>query len=615
MVTKRFSSSQLLSLDLGTVLALIFLPLVGYSQVWTDTDSLEQAYMQKQYAQEEKLSVLKYLARHHESNDKKIYYSEQLIIASEEMDSVQREFEGYISRGHALINKGEFTVALDDYFSASKIANEIGNDENLAVVNLTIAGVYSRLGNHKKASEYYIRSAELLENNDRIKFGYSLFNLGEQYLLLQNLDSAMFYYNLANPIFEDKNDLMGMAYTRGSKAKVYALKGEDDLALKNLKEAIASLEELDDYFNAICEFQLSISDIHLKRGDVQAAEKNALLSLELGRKHELKPEIRDAYLQLSKIYEQSGQKDLAFTNYQNYVQLKDSLVNISSVRQLAEMRTDFELAQKQLEVDLLNTQKRTQRIIMYSLGFVVILIALFYRKISQEKSRSDLLLLNILPTKTAKELKEKGKVKARKFEEVTVMFTDFEAFTRHSQDLTPEKLVKSVDHYFSAFDKIIEKYHLEKIKTIGDAYMCTGGLIRKGPLEPVKVIRAAFEIVDFVQEVRKSAKDDITHFSIRIGINTGPVVGGVVGTKKFAYDIWGDTVNVAARMETNSEAGRINISENTYQLVKDEFNCDYRGEIDVKNKGMMKMYFVHGPKGSESENKSISVEKKSSVEA
>jgi class 3 adenylate cyclase len=195
------------------------------------------------------------------------------------------------------------------------------------------------------------------------------------------------------------------------------------------------------------------------------------------------------------------------------------------------------------------------------------------------------------------------------------MFTDFQAFTQHSQNLTPEKLVKSVDHFFSAFDKIIEKYHLEKIKTIGDAYMCTGGLIRKGPQEPLKVIRAAFEIIDFVEQAQQSDSEDIAHFSIRIGINTGPVVGGVVGTKKFAFDIWGDTVNVAARMESNSVAGKINISENTYQLVRESFECEYRGEIDVKNKGMMKMYFVHGPKESANRHKENTVDKKTAVKA
>ena len=139
---------------------------------------------------------------------------------------------------------------------------------------------------------------------------------------------------------------------------------------------------------------------------------------------------------------------------------------------------------------------------MYSLGLFLVLAVMFYKRISKEKDRSDLLLLNILPHNTAKELKENGKVKARKFDAVTVMFTDFQAFTRYSQDLSPEKLVKSVDYFFSAFDKIIGKYGLEKIKTIGDAYMCAGGIVAEGPLEPVKMIHAAFEILEFVHRER-----------------------------------------------------------------------------------------------------------------
>jgi class 3 adenylate cyclase len=228
--------------------------------------------------------------------------------------------------------------------------------------------------------------------------------------------------------------------------------------------------------------------------------------------------------------------------------------------------------------------------------------------IEAEKDRSENLLLNILPKETAEELKEKGRVEAKQFESVTVLFTDFKGFTRSSQNLSPSKLVKSVDYYFSKFDKIIEKYGLEKIKTIGDAYMCAGGLPFPTPGHPKKMILAATEIAAFVEEVKRSGDDSIVHFDIRIGINTGPVVAGVVGTKKFAYDIWGDTVNVAARMESNSEPGRVNISEYTYELVRDEFKCEYRGEIDVKNKGMMKMYFVEDTREKEiSNDKSLEI--------
>jgi class 3 adenylate cyclase len=184
-------------------------------------------------------------------------------------------------------------------------------------------------------------------------------------------------------------------------------------------------------------------------------------------------------------------------------------------------------------------------------------------------------------------------VQAKKFESVTVLFTDFKGFTHYAHNLSPEELVRSVDYYFSKFDEIMDKYGMEKIKTIGDAYMCAGGLPFPSEDHPIKMIEAAFEIAQFIDESKKLSNGNITHFDVRIGINTGPVVAGVVGIKKFAYDIWGDTVNVASRMESKSEPGRINISENTYKLVKDDFQCEYRGEIDVKNKGMMKMYFVN----------------------
>jgi class 3 adenylate cyclase len=270
---------------------------------------------------------------------------------------------------------------------------------------------------------------------------------------------------------------------------------------------------------------------------------------------------------------------------------------------------EMEVSQKQIELDLANQQKRTQKIVTISTGtalFLIFLLAvgLFRRNIyikrtkaiiEKEKDRSDRLLLNILPEETALELKESGVVKANKFESVTVLFTDFEAFTALAEDVNPEVLVNRLGVYFTAFDDIIEKYNLEKIKTIGDSYMCAGGL--PFPIEDhaIKMVKAAFEILQFVEDAKSGETEDTLSFDMRIGINTGPVVAGVVGSKKFSYDIWGDTVNVASRMETNSETGKVNISEHTFKLVKDEFNCDYRGEIAVKNRGKMKMYFVNRP--------------------
>ncbi len=185
---------------------------------------------------------------------------------------------------------------------------------------------------------------------------------------------------------------------------------------------------------------------------------------------------------------------------------------------------------------------------------------------------------------------------AKKFESATILFSDFKGFTSYAQNLSPEDLVRSVDYYFSKFDQIMDKYDLEKIKTVGDAYLCAGGLPFPTTDHPLKMVEAAFEFVQVMEDMKTNPQPGIVSFDVRIGINTGPVVAGVVGLNKFAYDIWGDTVNVASRMETMSEPGRINISENTYQLIKDVYECEFRGKVDVKNKGKMEMYFVNGKK-------------------
>ena len=266
---------------------------------------------------------------------------------------------------------------------------------------------------------------------------------------------------------------------------------------------------------------------------------------------------------------------------------------------------EVDLLEKEAEIQQL--KEKRQRNLNYASVIALVLIVLlalglyhrynFIKKtnriIEEEKNRSEKLLRNILPEETALELKQRGKVKAQKFESVTVLFTDFKDFTHSSSNLTPENLVRSVDYYFSKFDKVMDKHGLEKIKTMGDAYMCAGGLHFHKADHALKMVQAAFEIGQIMDETKKIAEENIMPYDIRIGIHTGPVVAGVVGTRKFAYDIWGDTVNVASRMESSSEPGKINISEKTYLLIKDSFDCSYRGELEVKNKGMMKMYFVN----------------------
>ena len=215
----------------------------------------------------------------------------------------------------------------------------------------------------------------------------------------------------------------------------------------------------------------------------------------------------------------------------------------------------------------------------------------YYRTIAKEKKKSEILLLNILPAETATELKRSGKVAAIKFDPVTVLFTDFVEFTKFAEHVPPEQLVQSIDFYFRAFDEITTKYNLEKIKTIGDSYMCACGIPTINHTHARSIINAAKEMIAFVEKAL-SSDDGLIHFQIRIGVHTGPVVAGIVGMKKWQYDIWGDTVNIASRMEAMSSQGRINLSETTYTEIKDEFACEHRGEMAVKNHDSINMYFL-----------------------
>lgn len=213
------------------------------------------------------------------------------------------------------------------------------------------------------------------------------------------------------------------------------------------------------------------------------------------------------------------------------------------------------------------------------------------QNLAAEKERSDKLVAEILPEKTADQIKIEGRARWDKYERATVLFSDIQGFTRIAEEMNPEKLIDELDTFFFHFDSVVEKYNIEKIKTIGDAYMAAGGIPNKNSTNPVEVVLAALEMQSYMQQL-KSSRAKI--WDLRIGIHTGPVIAGVVGHKKISYDIWGDTVNTASRMESSGTAGKINISGSTYGLVKDYFICEYRGKLPVKYKGNIDMYYVNG---------------------
>ena len=570
-------------------------------------DSLKTIYWSgKDVANE--LILLSKISESEPNPDSIFKYSNILIRKAAAKNDYLMLHSGYLQKGNAFRLRGTYDKALKEYFTSLDHAIKAENQMSIAKCNIEIGNVYSLNGNSSNAKIYYNRGIKILRGgNDSLSLGGALFNAGDEYLRSGKIDSARILTKESEVIFRKKNYKIGRAYSLGNLGTINAKLGNDFQAEENLNEAITLLRDLNAY-DAVSEFLISLSNVYSEGGDDARATIYASRALEAAKKFGFKNSIADANLRLSELHEKIGDTAKSFGYYKDYITYRDSFRNIKSVREMADLRTDFEVSQKQAEVDLLSQQKRYQKNIVLAtiIALVLLLLLAFglYRRnrfirrtnliIEKEKNRSEHLLLNILPEETAIELKETGKVKAKKFKSVSVLFTDFVGFTHYAENLPPEDLVASVDFYFSKFDKIVEKYGLEKIKTVGDAYMCAGGV--PFPIEDhaVKIVKAALEMLDFVENTKLKKQDARASFNIRIGINSGPLIAGVVGSKKFAYDIWGDTVNMASRMESCSETGKINISGTTYNLVKDDFETEDRGMLEVKNKGMMQMYFVKG---------------------
>ena len=223
-----------------------------------------------------------------------------------------------------------------------------------------------------------------------------------------------------------------------------------------------------------------------------------------------------------------------------------------------------------------------------------------------EKEKSDNLLQNILPLPIIKELKEKGVITPRYFESVTLLFTDFEGFTQLASGMHPESLVNELNVIFKRFDLLITKYGLEKLKTIGDSYMVGGGFPIESKDHAVNVVKAAIEMLNSIEEINNESNHQ---WKMRVGAHSGNIVAGVVGKIKYTYDVWGNTVNLASKMERQSLPGKINITSSTYNLIKDEFDCEFRGSAEIPGNGHIDMYFVIGYKNKSGINEKQTLSK------
>jgi class 3 adenylate cyclase/tetratricopeptide (TPR) repeat protein len=531
--------------------------------------------------------------------------------------------------GAVHFNEGDDPKAIEYYLQSLQVSEDIGDKLRIATALVNIGAVYfNKKVTHDMALQYYLQSLPIsqeLGNYDAI--GTAAVNMGEIYLERSDLDSAKLYFEKALDAY-NQSVTGNVPYALNSLGKVYARRGEFEEAIRYQKEAY-DLAESRGARLEMTQASLGLANTYQLKEDHVSAIETLQQALLLAEEINIPYQLKDAYEGLAASYAANSDFGNAFI-YQNLLTtIKDTLYNAAMDKRIQSLTLNFDLEKKQGEIDLLTKDKalqeldlRRQKTIRNFAGIVGILMLLlaggffhrynYTRKtnriIASEKERSDKLLLNILPHETAEELKEKGSATPKHYEMVSVLFTDFKGFTGIAEKLSPQELVEELNKCFLEFDHIIDKNNLEKIKTIGDAYMCAGGIPVENSTNPIDVVRAGLEIKKFMDDLRKEKEargEDC--WEIRIGIHTGPVIAGVVGKNKFAYDIWGDAVNTASRMESSGIPGKVNISGATYNLVKDFFNCDHRGKIQAKNKGEIDMYLVESVEESVKEESMVTL--------
>ncbi len=511
------------------------------------------------------------------------------------------------NQGAIYFNQGDDAKSLELHLNSLKISEEINDTLRILTSLVNIGTVYlNKPATYNKALDYFLKSYKLSKAiNDQYLIGTSTANLGEIYYKMGNDDTALYYLNQSVKAYEGTEDL---PYSVNYIGRINTRKKNFEEAIKNHKEAYEYSKKLNTSLD-MTQSLVGLAQAYFAKEDIESAIKTYKQSLNISLPLNFQTEIKDAYEGLTNAYLKQSDFVNAF-QYQNLLlAIKDSIYNTATDKKLGTLQFTFDIEKKETQIDLLSKEQELQQQVIqrqklvrnsFIGGFAVVLIfaGIFFRqrnKISKEKHRSEELLLNILPEQTALELKETGKAKTKSFESVSVLFTDFKNFTQASEILTPEELVEEINLCYSEFDRIVGRHGIEKIKTIGDSYMCAGGLPVPNETHPIDVVSAALEMAAFIERNKKiRIEKGQPYFELRLGIHTGRVVAGIVGIKKFAYDIWGDNVNTASRLESSGQIGKVNISETTYDLVKDKFNCTYRGKIEAKNKGLIDMYFVEG---------------------
>ncbi|EAZ82035.2 adenylate cyclase [Algoriphagus machipongonensis] len=514
---------------------------------------------------------------------------------------------------------GDVEKAVKNHQAAMDIYESTGNLTGVSSSHSNLSLLYYDQHDYEEAFYHARKALEMdiaLGTPENIQSSYN--NLAIIFEHTGPLDSAIYYHKFSLDYAKRDENPYSIGLALSNLGNNYANKGDLKLAEETLLEALRIRDSLG-LSRGLAYTHNRLANLYQKKNQLSKAKYHGEKSLENAEKAGEVKVLRMAYERLQEIAEKTGDYRAELAFLKKATSLKDSILNESNTKSITQMMLNYEFEKKQILDSIQNEQEKRERDLIFNerleversrkiifmisgLFLLALAIGLFLRYqfvkksreiISKEKDRSDKLLLNILPAEVAEELKTKGSSDAKDFDQVTVIFTDFADFTKKAQHLSAKELVKELNTCFKTFDEITYNLGLEKIKTIGDAYMAAGGLNSKSGVKEVAL--AAIQMKKFIDE--RNSDPNISRkikFDMRCGINSGPVVAGIVGIKKFQYDIWGDTVNTAQRMEASCEINQINISENTYSLLKDDpdFTFIERGILPVKGKGEMKMWYI-----------------------
>ena len=516
--------------------------------------------------------------------------------------------------GTVYYDQGDEATGVEYYLQAAKTAEEINDKLKMSNAYLNIGTAYANKTETYDMSKEYLSLAYkiFMEYEEYFAVGLSAVNLGEIYYLMDRYDSALYYYQKSLEAYE-LSEASAAPYTLNNIGKLYAKTGEYPSALKYHQDAFnLSLKYKDKAQQA--QSLNAMGDVYLQMNNYKGAIKPYKEAEELAKEIGTPTELQVSYKGLAEAYSELRDFNNAF-KYQNLLtEINHEIYNAENDKKIERMQFTYELDKREEEIHQLTTEKalqesemKRQRAVIYGtlVGLVLIMaIAVIMYRNYREKARInkildkqnaeiESLILNILPKEIARELQTEGQATPRYYENVSVLFTDFKGFSSISQGMTPNELVEHLNDYFHAFDDIIGRFGLEKIKTIGDAYMCAGGIPLPNKHHQYDIVKAGLAMQEYINQRKEElAEKGEVGWDLRVGIHTGPIVAGVVGKKKYAYDIWGNTVNIASRMESNGEPGKVNISSATYKLVRDHYKCHHRGKIYAKNVGDIDMYFI-----------------------